>query len=93
MAQNPEATGPQQVHWRDKAIIAAAGSNPEAIRALLDRNSHPAPSDAALYQWKSRGAIPNHWRPALIHALLVEKRVSVDQLFCRAPLRAHVPAA
>lgn len=78
---------PKQVHWNDPKILDAVGRSPEAVRGLLARFNQPAPSDWAVYQWVSRNRIPNHWRAALVYALLATKRIGLAELF-----RVGVPA-
>lgn len=83
----------KQVHWNDPKILDAAGRSPDAVRALLSQFDQPAPTDWAVYQWASRGKIPNHWRAALVYALLATKRIGLADLFRRGAPTRTAPAS
>lgn len=75
---------PVPVTWNDAKLIAAAGGNPESIKALLLAERQPVPTDLAIYQWVSRSAIANKWRPRLVYALLRAGKVTLADVFALA---------
>lgn len=86
MSENPKTPDPTPqppVEFNDMAILSASGDNPAAVRALLTRHRQPAPSEWAIYQWKSRKRITNVWRAPLIFALMSEGKINPAQLFRR----------
>jgi hypothetical protein len=86
---NAQTQDLKPICWNDAEILAVAGTSPESIKTLLSRNSQPIPTDAAIYQWGSRGKIPHQWRAKLIYALMFEKKLEPARLFKRQ--RAVIP--
>lgn len=82
MTENAEK--PQKINFHDTEILRIAGGLPAPITALLRKHNLQVPTDWAVYQWCSRKRIPDKWRASLIYALMVERRLTVEQLFCKA---------
>lgn len=74
-----------RVAWNDPLFVSRAGTAPEAVRALLRKHGQPVPSADSIYQWPSRGYIPDRHRPGLIYALMRENNLKLTELFRRAP--------
>lgn len=72
---------PPGIIWNDACILARAGRSPEGVRSLMEQYNQPLPTQTAVYQWVSRGIIPDRWRPALVYALLASNRITMDDLF------------
>jgi hypothetical protein len=58
-----------------KAILAALGDTPievrEALIAARVATDKRAPSDSAIYQWRSRGRIALRWLPSVLYTATV----------------------
>lgn len=74
-------TPTKDIQWDDRALLEAAGTRPGPVQQLLQRHGQKVPSDFAVYQWHSRGAIPNQWRPRLLYALLREQKITPARFF------------
>lgn len=86
----PAATGKKNNHtkpldarivWNDKQILAAAGSTPAGVIAILSEHKQPLPTPTAVYQWLHRRNIPDHWRAPLVYALLHAKKLPLGSVF------------
>jgi hypothetical protein len=77
------AVQPQDIAWNDKTILEAFQSNPRVVQDELRKLGLKVPTSTAVYQWVSRGRIPDRWRPTLIYVLMRDGKITVRDLFKR----------
>jgi hypothetical protein len=74
---------PMDIEWNDAAIMTGFQNSPHVVRGHVSNLGLNPPTVLAIYQWVSRGRIPERWRPLLIYVLLREQKLSINEMFRR----------